>query len=125
MNVKYINPKKFCKIPQIDIVNIYLGPKNILSYCSCPSPTKSLEYKPFDEEYLNDSRYISEKDKVVYNKLYNSMKENTNFECYNYQPQEIIENNFLSEEYVEESMDDISDEDDEYVDDGEFEFVRK
>jgi hypothetical protein len=125
-----IDAQKFCKMPQIDIDNIYLGPKTILQHCSCPSPPLYLESEPFDEEYLNDSRYIYEKDKLKYMEEYNAIKqEEIKFECYNYQPQEIIENNFFSEEYREEIISDFSDGEDDnednYADDGEFELVRK
>ena len=125
-----IDTQKFCQIPQIDIDNIYLGPKTILPHCSSPSPPQYLESEPFDEEYLNDSRYISEKDKLKYMEEYNAIKqEEIKLMCYNYQPQEIIVNNFLSEEYREEIISDFSDGEDDYednyVDDGEFELVRK
>ena len=126
-----IDAQKFCQMPQIDINNIYLGPKNILPHCSCPSPPQYLESEPFDEEYLNDSRYISEKDKLKYMEEYNAiMKEDIKLMCYNYQPQEIIENNFFSEEYREENMSDFSEDEDDnednYVDDeGDFQLVGK
>ena len=104
-----IDTQKFCQIPQIDIDNIYLGPKNILPHCSCPSPPQYLESEPLDEEYLNDSRYISKKDRLAYMEEYNAIKaKDIKFECYNYQPQEIIEHNYLSEEYREEIISNFS-----------------
>jgi hypothetical protein len=120
-----IDTQKFCQIPQIDIDNIYLGPKNILPHCSCPSPPQYLESEPLDEEYLNDSRYISKKDRLAYMEEYNAIKEkDIKFECYNYQPQEIIENNFFSEEYREEIISNFSEGEDnyedEYVEDDDF-----
>ena len=61
-----VDAKKFCKIPHVDIENIYLGPSTKLTHCSCPPPPLYPEKEPFDEEYLNDSRYISEKDRKLY-----------------------------------------------------------
>ena len=129
MNNEKIDVQKFCKTPQIDIQNIYLGPQTSIKYCSCPPPPKYIESEPLDEEYLNDSRYVSEKDRIKYMEEYNLMiKEQQYLNDYDYQPIEILENNFLSEHFEEEHISEMSDDDyeDEYVDDeGEFELVRK
>jgi hypothetical protein len=115
-------------MPQIDIKNIYLGPSSKLSYCSCPSPPKYLDSEPFDEEYLNDSRYISEKDRLIYEKEFEEIQkqhEMKNQLVYNYQPVINVETDYNDHE--EDIYNEPSDEEDdeEYVDDDDFEKVRK
>lgn len=127
---KTIDTQKFCKMPQIDINNIYLGPSQILQHCSCPSPPLYLETEPIDEGYINDSRYISEKDRELYEKEFYDMikvhKERQMY-LYNYQPIIVINNTFSEEEnYDDDNLTENSDEeDDDYIDDGDFEIVGK
>ena len=123
-----IDTQKFCKMPQIDIDNIYLGPKTILPHCSSPSPPQYLESEPFDEEYLNDSRYISEKDRLIYEKEFEEIQkqyEMKNQIEYNFQPQMNEENHYneRDEDIYNEPSDE--EEEEEYVDDDYFEIVRK
>jgi hypothetical protein len=123
---------KFCKMPQIDIDNIYLGPSTKLTQCSCPPPPKYLDSEPFDEEYLNDSRYISEKDRLLYQKEFEEIVRNNEimrkneikYEMYyNYTPQ-IRDDNYDNEEDSHNEITDDEDEDN-YVEDEDFEIVRK
>jgi hypothetical protein len=123
-----IDPKKFCRMLQIDIKNIYLGPSSKLSYCSCPPPPEYLDSEPFDEEYLNDSRYISEKDRLIYEKEFEEIQkqyEMKNQIVYNFQPQMNEENHYneRDEDIYNEPSDE--EEEEEYVDDDYFEIVRK
>ena len=129
MNNETIDAQKFCKMPQIDIKNIYLGPKNILPHCSCPPPPLYLESEPIDEEYLNDSRYVSQKHKEMYKKEYlESIKEQYQYDVYDYLPTDNFNEEIhdeYNETYVVDTSDDEDENDDRYIDDGEFELVRK
>ena len=127
---KTIDPQKFCKNTQIDINNIYLGPSQILSPCTCPPPPKFLESKPIDEGYLYDSRYISKEDRIKYENEYNQMIKEREAELrnyYDYRPIQMVEKNYFEEEPEEEFRNEHSEEEDEdeYIDDGDFEIVGK
>ncbi len=123
-----IDPKKFCRMPQIDIKNIYLGPSSKLSFCSCPSPPKYLDCEPIDEGYLYDSRYISEKDRLIYEKEFEEIQRKYEMEnqmIYNFQPVINVKIDYNDhEEYIYNELSD-EEEEEEYVDDDDFEIVRK
>ena len=121
-----IDQKKFCRMPQIDIKNIYLGPSSTLSFCSCPPPPKYLDSEPIDEGYLYDSRYISEKDRLIYQKEFEEIQKQYEMEnqiVYNFQPQINEENHY--NEHDDDFHNELSDEEEEeeYVDDDDFEIV--
>ena len=125
---KTIDPQKFCKNTQININNIYLGPSKILSPCTCPPPPEFLESKPIDEGYLYDSRYISKEDRIKYENEYNKMikEKEAELKYYDYRPIQMVEKNYFEEEPEDEFRNEHSEEeDDEYVDDGDFEIVGK
>ena len=122
-----IDQKKFCRMPQIDIKNIYLGPSSTLSFCSCPPPPKYLDSEPIDEGYLYDSRYISEKDRLIYQKEFEEIQKQYEMEnqiVYNFHPQ-INEENHYNEYDEEVHIEPSDEEEEEYVDDDDFEIVRK
>ena len=121
-----VDPKKFCRMPQIDIKNIYLGPSRKLIFCSCPLPPKYLDCEPIDEGYLYDSRYISEKDRLIYEKEFEEIQRKYEMEnqiVYNFQPVINIETDYNDHE--EDIYNEASDEEEEeeYVDDDDFEIV--
>lgn len=130
MSKKTIEVNKFCKIPQVDIKNIYLGVSLPLSHCSCPAPPRFPEPEPIDEGYLNDSRYISEKDRKLYEQEFEEIMKKHDLKremYYNYTPQ-ITEDNRTNYDEQEEdiySEHTEDEEEDNYVDDDDFEIVRK
>ena len=129
MSKKTIDAAKFCKVTQVDIENIYLGPSKILTHCLCPPPPLFPDPDPIDEGYLNDSRYISDKDRKLYEKEFEELIKNREMEnklYYDYRPQKFEENkydNFEDDISVEQSDED--EEEDIYDDEDDFEIVRK
>lgn len=128
MSKKTIDVNKFCKIPQVDINNIYLGVSSPLPHCSCPPPPIFPKPEPIDEGYLNDSRYISEKDRKLYEAEFHELLKSKQMEYelfYDYRPQQMEENKY--EDFEEDISSENSDEEEEdiYDDEDDFEIVRK
>ena len=128
MSKKTIDVNKFCKIPQVDINNIYLGVSSPLPHCSCPTPSLFPKPEPIDEGYLNDSRYISEKDRKLYEAEFHELLKSKQMEYelfYDYRPQQMEENKYedFEEDISIENSDD--EEEDVYEDEDDFEIVRK
>ena len=113
-----VEVNKFCKKFQIDFNNIYLRPSSTLTHCYCPSPPKYLESIPLDKEYIGNTRYISENDKIKYGEYVNKIS-NDEYFVYDYSPKENIDTKIYIEEPMEDTKTFVSDEDSE---DGEDDF---
>ena len=120
-----IDPEKFCTkffFPE-DFSKIYLGNKNTLTHCTCPPPPKFPEPEPIDEEYIYDSRYISEKDLKEYYAEYEEMiREKREIEMEKYYESNFFINNYDYEIEEEEELYVSNDDDEEEMEYSEDDF---